>query len=103
MNQKALETQRRLQDYRDRKAQGLLTDEEKLAEINTQIFNEYVDKVGGVENIVPEELDKLFVNSLDEETEYYFVQNIVTYLMLHVMIYLQREVMTCPILFLFRI
>jgi len=69
MNQKALETQRRLQDYRDRKAQGLLTDEEKLAEINTKIFNDYVDKVGGVENIVPEELDKLFVNSLDEETE----------------------------------
>ena len=66
MNQKALEIQRRLQDYHDRKAQGLLTDEEKLAEINTKIFNDYVDKVGGVENIVPEELDKLFVNSLDD-------------------------------------
>ena len=66
MDRKAEEATRRIQDYHDRKEQGLLSDKEKLAEINTQIFNDYVDRVGGIEYIVPEELDKLFVKSLDD-------------------------------------
>lgn len=64
MDEKAMKAAMRIQDYHDRKEMGLLTDEEKLAEVNTQIFNDYVDKVGGIENIKPEELNKLFKTKL---------------------------------------